>query len=79
MKLAQWAYSYDSPPSLTACGHTNHSNTDPRVQSGGRLLLRQGESVCLDCGHRWQEYPITISDLEYDTLLAFEAYRLDNK
>lgn len=76
MRAEDWAYAYDSPPSFTACGHANHSNTDVRDHRG---ILREGESVCLDCGHRWNEYPIAISDLEYDTLLAFEAHRLDNK
>lgn len=71
----QWAYEYQSPPSLTACGHARHSNPDLAHSTRGP---REGESVCLDCGHRWQEHPIAMSDQEYDTLLAYVAFRLDS-
>lgn len=74
MTPEQWAHQYDSPPSFTACGHYNHTNPD--VSSRHK---REGESTCRDCGHSWNEYPITLSDLEYDTLLAYMAFRLDSK
>ena len=56
------------------CQHYRHTCTDTNHAHD-----RDGESVCLDCGHRWTEHPIAMSDDEYDTLLAYVAYRLDNK
>ena len=34
---------------------------------------------CRDCNHWWCEFPIYISDTEYDATLAIMAQRLDNK
>jgi hypothetical protein len=76
MTPEQWAHEFESPPSFTACGHAVHSHPDITVSTRGP---REGEATCLDCGHRWNEYPITLTDDEYDTLVAYMAFRLDNK
>ena len=58
------------------CEHVNHTNTD--LVTGVRILHREGKSTCRDCGHTWTEHSIAMSDEEYDTLLAYVAFRLDS-
>jgi len=72
----EWAHDHISPPSFTACGHAIHSNPDV---SDRMWRHREGESTCLDCGHTWTEHSIALSNDEYNTLLAYVAFRLDSK
>lgn len=66
MSPEQWDRTHVSPLRFATCDHHNHR-------------VRAFQAICRDCGHTWREYPIHLSDDEYDTLLAYVAFRLDSK
>lgn len=65
MSALVWARAYVSPPSFTACGHPGYR-------------VHDDECTCNTCGHQWRQDSIQISDSDYDTLLAYVAFRLDS-